>query len=215
MTRVRPHVAQRVANISPMEALRLDSRRGDAARPWNAASRCRTSGGRRTTSASIRLSGLASSETARRWRSTAVRATQPPRPNRSATTSPGPVCASIRVLTRPAGGGGASRSKTGRAAPGWASWGPRPVIGQMLADGRQAYRRPRFSADDALRQVVGATVVRARGGSGVRPLRLVELVGLVLERLVGRGLRRQDAVEVLDLVVLLVVFEVVLEVHLL
>ena len=54
-TSVRSHVAQRVANRSPIETLRLDSRRGDAASPWNAASRWRTSGGRRTTSASIRV----------------------------------------------------------------------------------------------------------------------------------------------------------------
>jgi hypothetical protein len=36
-------------------------------------------------------------------------------------------------------------------------------------------------------------------------LRLVELVGLLFERLVGRDVRRQDAVEVLDLIVLDVV----------
>ena len=54
-TSIRPQVAQRVANRSPIETLRLDSRRGDAAMPWNAASRWRTSGGRRTTSASIRV----------------------------------------------------------------------------------------------------------------------------------------------------------------
>ena len=40
-----------------METLRLDSRRGEADMPWNAASRWRTSGGRSTTSASIRVSG--------------------------------------------------------------------------------------------------------------------------------------------------------------
>ena len=112
-TSIRPQVAQRVANRSPIETLRLDSRRGEAASPWNAASRWRTSGGRRTTSASIRVSGLDSSETARRWRSTAARATQPPRPNRSATTSPGPVWSSIRAATSAGGGAGASRSKTG------------------------------------------------------------------------------------------------------
>ena len=56
-TSVRPQVAQRVANRSPSDTFRLDSRRGEADMPWNAASRWRTSGGRRTTSASIRVSG--------------------------------------------------------------------------------------------------------------------------------------------------------------
>src|SRR5436190_11877682 len=46
-------------------------------------------------------------------------------------------------------------------------------------------------------------------------LRLVGLVELLFEGLVGRRLRRQDAIEVLDLLVLLVVLEVVLELHLL
>ncbi len=112
-TRVRPQVAQRVANRSPIDTLRLDSRRGEAAIPWNAASRWRTSGGRRTTSASMRASGVDSSDTARRWRSRAARATQPPRPNRSTTTSPCPVCCSIRAATTAGGGAGARRSKTG------------------------------------------------------------------------------------------------------
>src|SRR5439155_13766881 len=48
-----------------------------------------------------------------------------------------------------------------------------------------------------------------------RSLRLVELVGLLFERLVGRDVRGQDAVEVLDLLVLDVVLEVLLEVELL
>jgi hypothetical protein len=112
-TSIRPQVAQRVAKRSPIDTLRLDSRRGEAAIPWNAASRWRTSGGRSTTSASILASGLDSSETARRQRSTAARATQPPRPNRSATTSPGPVWRSIRAATIDGGGAGARRSKTG------------------------------------------------------------------------------------------------------
>ena len=115
------------------------SPRGEAAIPWNAASRWRTSGGRRTTSASIRESGLDSIETVRRCRSTAARATQPPRPNRSATTSPGPVCCSIRAATTAGGGAGEIRSKTGSEKPGRASRGPRPVIRQMLADGRYAW----------------------------------------------------------------------------
>ena len=38
-TSIRPQVAQRVANRSPIETFRLDSRRGDADMPWNAASR--------------------------------------------------------------------------------------------------------------------------------------------------------------------------------
>ena len=54
--------------------------------------------------------GDVSMVTARRWRSTAARAIQPPRPCRSATTSPGAVCASIRAATRSGDGGGASRS---------------------------------------------------------------------------------------------------------
>jgi len=116
-TSIRPHVAHRVAKRSPIETLRLDSPRGDADMPWNAASRWRTSGGRSTTSASIRVSGLDSIEMARRCRSTAARATQPPRPARSATTSPGPVWASIRAASRSAGGAGANRSKTGRLPP--------------------------------------------------------------------------------------------------
>ena len=57
-TSIRPQVAQRVAYRSPSETFRLDSRRGEAAMPWNAASRWRTSGGRSTTSASIRVSGV-------------------------------------------------------------------------------------------------------------------------------------------------------------
>ena len=112
-TSIRPQVGQRVANRSPIETFRLDSRRGEAASPWNAASRCRTSGGRSTTSASIRVSGLDSSETVRRCRSTAARATQPPRPKRSTTTSPGPVWSSIRAATSEGDGAGAIRSKMG------------------------------------------------------------------------------------------------------
>ena len=69
----------------------------------------------------------------------AARATQPPRPNRSATTSPGPVCCSIRAATTAGGGAGEIRSKTGSEKPGRASRGPRPVIRQMLADGRYAW----------------------------------------------------------------------------
>ena len=56
---------------------------------------------------------------------------------------------------------------------------------------------------------------RTRPGWGPPALRLVELVRLFFERLVRRGLRRQDAVEILDLLVLLVVLEVLLELHLL
>ena len=87
---------EQVAERRPSGSTRAAARRPCA---WNAASRWRTSGGRRTTSASSRVSGLDSSETARRCRSTAARATQPPRPNRSATTSPGLECASIRAAT--------------------------------------------------------------------------------------------------------------------
>jgi hypothetical protein len=112
-TSIRPHVAHRVAKWSSIHAFRLVSPRGEAARLWIAASRCRMSGGRRTTSASIRVSGLDSSETARRWWSMAARPTQPPRPKRSATTSPAPVCWSIRAAMTAGGGAGAMRSKTG------------------------------------------------------------------------------------------------------
>ena len=47
----------------------------------------------------VRVSGLDSRLTARRWRSIAARAIQPPRPARSGTTSPGPECASMRAAT--------------------------------------------------------------------------------------------------------------------
>ena len=131
MTSVRAQVAQRVAYRSPSETFRLDSRRGDAAIPWNAASRWRTSGGRSTTSASTRVSGLDSREIARRCRSTAARATQPPRPKRSATTSPALEWSSIRDATRAGGGGGADRSNAGRENPGsWSEGEARPLIGR-------------------------------------------------------------------------------------
>src|SRR4029079_19651008 len=63
----------------------------------------------------------------------------------------------------------------------------------------------------------GTSWLRAgsRRGEEPRGLRLVQPVGLLDEGLVGRRLRRQDAVEVLDLLVLLVVLEVLLQVHLL
>src|SRR5438045_5845648 len=56
---------------------------------------------------------------------------------------------------------------------------------------------------------------RPMGAPRPRSLALVRLVQLLFEGLVGRGLRRQDTVEVLDLVVLVVVLEIVLEIHLL
>ena len=89
----RPQVAQRVVNGSPTATFRLVWPCGDAPIAWNAASRWRRSGGRRTSSARSRVSGVDSRLTARRWRSTAARPTQPPRPARSRTTSPGFVMA--------------------------------------------------------------------------------------------------------------------------
>ncbi len=118
MTTLRPHVAHVVAKRSPSAALRLVVPCGDAAMTWNAASRWRMSGGRSTTSASSRVSGVDSKDAARRCRSSAARATQPPRPNRSTTTSPARLCASIRAPITSGDGGGASRSNAGSAKPG-------------------------------------------------------------------------------------------------
>ena len=56
----RSQVAQRLANRSVIEVLRLDSRRAEAARAWTAASRWRRSGGRRTISARSRSSAVPS-----------------------------------------------------------------------------------------------------------------------------------------------------------
>ena len=66
----------------------------------------------------IRVSGFDSRVIARRCRSSAARATQPPRPNRSATTSPAPEWASMRAVTSWLGGAGTSRSKIGSAGAG-------------------------------------------------------------------------------------------------
>ena len=117
-TALRPHVGQRVAKVSPIDTRRLDWPRGAAPRAWNAASRWRTSGGRRTISARSRVSGLDSIDTARRWRSTAARATQPPRPCRSTTTSPGDECPSMADATRSGGGGAPRRSNAGSVMAG-------------------------------------------------------------------------------------------------
>ena len=132
-TTLRPHVAQRLAYFSPSQTLSADCSRGAAAIAWKAASRWRTSGGRRTTSASSRVSGLVSSEAARRWRSTAARAIQPPRPWRSTTTSPRLECASIRAATSSGGGGGARRPNAGSEKPGSLRIGTsRPAMGGIL-----------------------------------------------------------------------------------
>ena len=151
-TSIRPHVAQRVANRSPIDTLRLrlatrraptcpGTRRRGGGRPAVAARPRRASGS----------AGVDSMETARRWRSTAARATQPPRPARSATTSPGPVWASMRAASRPRRGAGASRSKTGsgrrlrRAGRGHGPSSRRMLAHDGRPPGRAALRADRGS----------------------------------------------------------------------
>ncbi len=169
--------------------------------PWNAASRWRTSGGRRTTSASIRVSGLDSSEMARRCRSTAARATQPPRPKRSATTSPGP-----RVELDP--GGDQCGRRRRREPLEDRQRVSRIVAGERSSDGH-------VCGDASGRGPAGI-----RTGGPILPPRgdaygSSSSSGSSSKASSRRRLRRQDAVEVLDLLVLLVVLEVLLEVHLL
>ena len=94
------------------------SRAGAAATAWKAASRWRRSGARTTTSARRRVSGDVSMETARRPSASAVRATHPPRPKRSTTTSSGAVVASIRAAIRSAGRAGARRARRSGASSG-------------------------------------------------------------------------------------------------
>ena len=97
--------------------------------PWNAASRWRTSGGRRTTSASIRVSGFDSSEIG-----PALAVERGPGDPAAAAEQvgddvAGPVCASIRAATSAGGGAGASRSKIGSAGAGSGfGYDDRPVI---------------------------------------------------------------------------------------
>ncbi len=138
----RSHVAQRLAKRSVIDALRLESRRADAPRAWTAASRWRRSGGRRTISARRRSRGVDSRLTPLRWRSIAARATQPPRPNRSSTMSPGAEPASSRDATSAGGGGGANRSNAGRLNPGSARRSiARPAMAGIVADERRASGR--------------------------------------------------------------------------
>ena len=125
--------------------------------------------------------------------------------------SPGAECASIRAATTAGGGGGANRSNAGRLNPGSARRrsAARPSASPMVAAPATrpvAFERPgRCAPRRAVRRMCARDTRRvsdARRG----------LVGLLDERLVGRLLRRQDAVEVLDLLVLDVVLEIVLEI---
>ena len=121
--------------------------------------------------------------------------------------------ASIRAATSPGGGGGASRSKNGSEKPGSARTSEaRPAIDLAYAPTTAFVRRRALLARPR------SAAVNAASGAFRRDSRRYASIGLVelfLEGLVGRRLRRQDAVEVLDLLVLLVVLEVVLELHLL
>ncbi len=175
-TATRPQVAQRVANSSPIEIFRLDSWRGAAAIAWIAASRWRTSGGRRTISASRRVSGLDSIVTARRCRSTAARATQPPRPWRSTTTSPGPEYFSIAAATRSGGGGVAKRSKAGSEIAGSARVREsRPAMVRALchhehaaaADAAEAYGSSSSSGSSSKASSVVTSAGRTRSRSSI------------------------------------------------
>ena len=158
--------------------------------------------------------------------------------------SPGFAWLSIRVAISAGGGGGASRSKNGSVNPGSARTRvARPAIRKAYRRPSRSPPPPRrrhvtalAHCDDAFvvapavrgkapaRTGASALEVRERGPQAAtrssgrqaqQPLGLVRLVELFFEGLVCCGLRRQDAIEVLDLLVLLVVLEVVLELHLL
>src|SRR6185295_19934078 len=120
-----------------------------------------------------------------------------------------------------------TRRSCGSAAspPRWSAWCASrrvPGAGSSLSSGRGRPReKPRCWRS---RPPTGLPRPRRRceprGSSATDDptpdgLRLVELVRLLFERFLGRRLRRQDAIEVLDLLVLLVVLEILLELHLL
>src|SRR5918994_2772407 len=146
----------------------------------------------------------------RRKAPTALRATHPPRPLMSMTTSPGAVRAASSAATTFSAGGGAKRSKAG-------SWGP--WFGRISEERGSAIRvrvYPRLATLGPGQR----WAERRRPASDRRP-GLLLVVGVVLdrlfldERLILGDVGRQDAADVLDFVVLVVELELVLEVHLL
>src|SRR3990172_4750352 len=120
----------------------------------------------------------------------AARAIQPPRPWRSMTTSPGLERASISATTRFIGG--AKGSSEGRLGPrsGRMSDASRSAIARQSSDG---------AGGGTGRRDARAGAAGAGGGSA-----LLELLGLLDEGLLIGDLDGQDALDVLDLLVLLV-----------
>src|SRR5450759_2206813 len=91
----RPQRGHELAYRASMARLIVEPEKGALAIPTAAESIWRRSGGHKTTSARSRVSGQASKLAARRCSAMAARATHPPRPFRTRTTSPGFVQASI------------------------------------------------------------------------------------------------------------------------
>ena len=127
--------AHAMRNVASIVRRTVEPARGAFARALTAESIWRGSGGRSTTSARSRVNGHVSKSAPRRCSAIAARATQPPRPFRSRTTSPGFVQASIAVTSSAADAGGASRSKTGSdetlASPGSGFVAARPTMPQL------------------------------------------------------------------------------------
>src|SRR5687767_7577064 len=132
--------------------------------------------------------------------SASARAAGPP-------TSPSTPCR----WTRPSCGWAASHPRSNAWSASW----PPPGAGSRPTCGRGPRTPRRWVCRWGRRREPPRR--RRRSGRPVPPdaLRFVELVGLFLERFFRRRLRRQDAVEILDLLVLLIVLEVLFELHLL
>src|SRR4051812_33155951 len=142
-----------------------------------------------------------------------VLATQPPRPCRSMTTSPGTVREFSSSAMTFSGGGGASRSKIASVGAGVG----RKTDGSGSAMRGESTVATDAEVDPALRHA-GARITGLPALTAYDEKLIVVVVGLLAlvgdEGLFLGDVGRQDATDVLDLLVLEILFEVVLEIHL-